>query len=157
METTADTESTLTLYGRTNSQLLFNIVTTISYAFSPVMNKSLHAVLVKVFSRRDPLFHSCYNSITAETHHPPPRCVHIHCLVSIHVQQALLNVNRCSFFFQGGIQWHAFISSTLPWQPPFCQTAPLLPSVTWKQTVTEYWWEGSTFIAICLSHCGPTL
>ena len=76
-----------------------NIVTTISYAFSPVMNKSLHAVLVKVFSRRDPLFHSCYNSITAETHHPPPRCAHIHCLVSIHVQQALLNVNRCSFFF----------------------------------------------------------
>ena len=31
---------------------------------------------------------------------------------------------------------------------PFCQTAPLLPSVTWQQHVTEYLWEGSTSIAI---------
>ena len=25
---------------------------------------------------------------------------------------------------------------------PLCQTAPLLPSVTWQQNATEYWWEG---------------
>ena len=30
---------------------------------------------------------------------------------------------------------------------PFCQTAPLLPSVT-QQHVTEYWWEGSATTAI---------
>jgi len=27
---------------------------------------------------------------------------------------------------------------------PFCQTAPLLPSVTRQQNVKEYWWEGSS-------------
>ena len=31
---------------------------------------------------------------------------------------------------------------------PFCQTAPLLPSVTQQQNVMEYWWEGSTSTAI---------
>jgi len=36
--------------------LFFNIVTTISYLFSPAMNKSLHAMLVKICtSRGDPL------------------------------------------------------------------------------------------------------
>jgi len=31
---------------------------------------------------------------------------------------------------------------------PFCQTAPLLPFIAQQQNVTEYWWEGSTSIAI---------
>ena len=35
-----------------------------------------------------------------------------------------------------------------PGQTPFCQTAPLLLSVTWQQNVMEYWWEGSTSTAI---------
>ena len=35
---------------------------------------------------------------TAETCHPPPHCVNIHCLVSINVQQASLNVIGCNFF-----------------------------------------------------------
>ena len=30
---------------------------------------------------------------------------------------------------------------------PFCQAAPLLPSVAQQQNLTEYWWEGSTFAA----------
>ena len=33
----------------------------------------------------------------------------------------------------------------------FCQTAPLLQSVTQQQNVTEYWWEGSVSIAIPLT------
>jgi len=46
--------------------LFFNIVTTISYAFSPVMNKSLHAMLVKICaSGGGPQFHSCYGSTVA--------------------------------------------------------------------------------------------
>jgi len=28
-----------------------------------------------------------------------------------------------------------------------CQTAPLLPSVTWQQHGTEHWWEDSTSTA----------
>ena len=35
---------------------------------------------------------------TAETHHPLLHCAHIHCLVSINVQQALMNVSGCHFF-----------------------------------------------------------
>ena len=31
---------------------------------------------------------------------------------------------------------------------PHCQSAPLLPSVTWQQNVAEYWWEGSTSATI---------
>ena len=46
--------------------LFFSIVTTISYAFSLVINKSWNAVLVKICtSESDPLFHSCYDSIIA--------------------------------------------------------------------------------------------
>jgi len=41
-ETTTYTKSTITL--------LFNTVTTISFASLPVMKKSLHAVLVKTFA-----------------------------------------------------------------------------------------------------------
>ena len=39
-------------------------------------------------------------------------------------------------------------SNTLPYQLPFCQTAPLLPSVTWQQYIMEYWQDGSTSTAI---------
>ena len=31
---------------------------------------------------------------------------------------------------------------------PFCQTAPLLPSVTWQQHVMGYWWQPSASTAI---------
>ena len=36
----------------------------------------------------------------------------------------------------------------MPCQTSFCQTAPLLPSVTQQQDVREYWWEDSTSTAI---------
>jgi len=49
------------------------------------------------------------------------------------------------FFLHRGIQWHTFASSTLLCQMLFCQTAPLLPSVTWPSI--EHWWEGSTSAA----------
>ena len=64
------------------------------------------------------------------------------------VEQVLMNVSRCHIFLRGGIQWHTIASFVLPCQMPFCQTAPLLPSVAQQQHVTEYWWEGSTSIAI---------
>jgi hypothetical protein len=52
METTIDTKSTITLFDRANSWLqntiFFYTVTTIGYALSPAMNKSLHAALVKI-------------------------------------------------------------------------------------------------------------
>ena len=48
METTTDTKSTITLLIEkilSYKTLFFNIVTTIGYALSPAMNKSLHAAL----------------------------------------------------------------------------------------------------------------
>lgn len=50
--------------------LFCNRVTTISHVFSPVMNKSLYAVLVKNKYKSAPmevilLFHSCYYALVA--------------------------------------------------------------------------------------------
>ena len=45
-------------------------------------------------------------------------------------------------------QVHTFTSYTLSHQTPFCQTAPLLPSVTRQQHVVEYWWESLSSAAI---------
>ena len=55
------------------------------------MNQSLHAVLIKV----------CGLAVTvanAEMHHPP-LTAHIHCLVSINVQKALMDVSVGAIFF----------------------------------------------------------
>ena len=82
-------------------------------------------------------------------HHPPPHCAHIRCLVCINVQQGLMNECQwVQFFLHRGVHLHPFASYALPCQIPFCQTAPLLPSVTWQQNGTECWLEGSTSAAI---------
>ena len=44
-----------------------------------------------------------------------------------------------TLFLHGGIQWHVFPSSALPCRMPFCQAAPLLPSVMQQQHITGYW------------------
>ena len=85
---------------------------------------------------------------TAETRHPPPHCANIHCLNSVNVQQASMNVIGCNFFPHGGFQLHTFVSYALTCQTPFCQTAPLLSSVARQRNLTEYWREGSTSSAI---------
>ena len=40
-----------------------------------------------------------------------------------------MNVNGCHFFHMEGFNGTPFASSELPYQLPFCQTVPLLPSV----------------------------
>ena len=84
---------------------------------------------------------------TAEMHHLLPHFTDIHCLVSINVQQALINISGDHFFLQG-FYFHTFASYALPCQTPLRQTAPLLPSVTQQQHVMEHWWEGSISTAI---------
>ena len=123
------------------STQFFSIVTTISYAFSPAMNKDLCAALKHLHQQRWPTV------ATAETHHPPPQCVPIHCWVSINNQQASVNVNVYHFFHTEEFS-HPFALQVLPGQTPFFQTALLLLSVTWQQHVMEYWREGSTSTAI---------
>ena len=90
MEMTIATMSTITLFDRANSQpstLFFNTVATISNAFSPTVNKSPHAMPVKFawFSGIWLAFHVMFT--TAETHHPPTHCAHIHYLISINVHK----------------------------------------------------------------------
>ena len=66
METTVNAVSIVTLIEQilTYRTLFFNIVTTMSYAFLPVMNKSMHAMLVKTCTGGgDPLLLKC------TTHH----------------------------------------------------------------------------------------
>jgi len=117
METT--TKHTVTLPARANSQLqtpFFSIVTTISYAFSPVMNKDLHAMLIKICTTGgDPL--SLSSLMKQIMHYPSPHCSHIHSWVSIKVS---VNVNSV---------WRSLMADiaayTLACQRPFCQTAPL--------------------------------
>jgi len=82
METTTDTKRTITLFDREDSQLqntVFYIVTTITSAFSPAMNKSLHAPLTQICTSRGK---PTVAVVTAEMHHPPSHCAHIHQLVS---------------------------------------------------------------------------
>ena len=67
--------------------VFFNIATTISCAFLPVMNKSLHAVLVKICTRgADPLFHGCYDDVIARKMLP---------MQSISHQPKQMELKRC--------------------------------------------------------------
>ena len=123
METT-DTKRTVTLLDRIiliYKMLFFNLATAISYAFRQQ-----------------------FIIATDGRHHPLPHCGYMHCFVFINVQQESVKCHWVPL----GVQWHTFSSYTLPYQMPFCQSAPLLPSVTWQQNVMGYWWEGSTSTAV---------
>ena len=98
--------------------LFFNIITTISHAFLPAMSKSLHAMLIKI----------CMATIWFVL---STASLCLHPLFGLHRHSASVNeCNGCHFFLHGGIQWQTFASSALLCQTLFCQSAPLLPSVT---------------------------
>ena len=83
---------------------------------------------------------------------PPTTSLCSHPLFGLHKYSASISECQCvPFFLHGGIQFHTFASSSLPCQTPFCQIAPLLPSVAWQQNVGEYWWEGWASTAISTS------
>lgn len=70
-------------------------------------------------------------------------------LTDLHKQSRSINVCQwVPLFPHGWIQWHTFISYTLPCQTSFCKTPPLLPSVVQPQNELECWWEGSNSTAI---------
>ena len=91
----------------------------------------------------------CWN--TPPTASPCP-----HPLFGLHKCSA--STNECQWVqcFHGRIQWHTFASHALPYQMSFCQTAPLVPSVTEQQHVMGYWWKGSTSTAAPPSALGIT-
>ena len=108
--------------------LFVNTVTIISYAFLPVMNRILYAMLLTICTSRDDLL---------------PLSLLLKCTASL-CSQPMLGLHICSgsidecqwvpFFLHRGIQFHPFASYGLP----------LLPPVTQHQNAMEYWWEGST-------------
>ena len=53
-----------------------------------------------------------------------------------------------AIFLPGRIQFYTSALYALPCRTPFCQTAPLLLSITQQQHLMEYWWEGSASTAI---------
>ena len=95
---------------------------------------------------QEPACHACQNLhghlehpsmllllLLKHTTHPLPQCAHVHCLVSIKVQQVLINVSGCHFFPHGRIQFHTFVSCALPCQRPFCQTAICHTATTYNR------------------------
>ena len=106
--------------------LFFYTVATISCAFLPVMNKSLHATLVKVCNPLSPLLKCITHHLTVPTS-------------TVWSASTFTSTDECQwvpFFPPGGIEFHPFASDALSCQTLFCQTAPLLPSVTRQQHAT---------------------
>jgi len=104
-----------------------------SYVFSPMINKSLHAVLVKICITGGNVLSSLlkYSTTTSLCSHP---------LFGLHKHSA--SIDQCQwrpFFLHGWIQFHTLASYAVLCQTPFCQTASLQSSVTEQQNVTEYW------------------
>ena len=80
---------------------------------------------------------------------PPTTSLRSHPLFALHKHSA--RIHKCWWvllFLHAGISSHTLSSYTVPCQMPFCQIAPLLPSVAWQQNVMVYWWEGSTSTAV---------
>ena len=63
---------------------------------------------------------------------------HLTVLMSTGLHKRSVSVDeyhRVPFFPCGGILFHSFVSYALPCRVPFCQIAPLLPSVTQQQSI----------------------
>ena len=137
METATNTKSTIMLQTEQISSyktLFSNVVTTISYSFSLVINTSLHVTLTEVCMAVQNVAclscccHQCWNT-------PPTASLFSHPLFGVHKYSP--SVDECQW---EPFQWHTFALSALPCQTPFCQTAtkcngipsgkvqPLLPS-----------------------------
>ena len=117
METTTDTKSTITVFGRAHSQLLvFKVVTAVSYAFSPVTNKNLHGMLIKICTRGgDPLS----PLLKCTTHQR-----------WIHQRSASTDGRQCAPpFSHRWIQWHTPASHT-PLHQILCLTAAICRTAT---------------------------
>ena len=120
----------------------------------PVISKSLHVMLMTTCtSGGDLLLLSlllkrithCFTVLTSTVWVPETFSKHRWMLLG-------------AIFSHGEIQFHTFVLYVLPCQMSFCQTAPLLPSVTQLQHVTAYWWEGFNLYChtsnVCLWHHG---
>ena len=123
--------------------LFLKTVTTISYAFSPAMNKNLHAVLVKIHtSRGDPL-----PPLLKHTIH------HLTVLISILWSPLMFSKHQwmsiCDFFFHvEEFSDTPYLHSCFHVRHHFVRVPLCCHLLHGKKHVREYWWEGSTSTAI---------
>jgi len=108
METTTDTKSIITLSNRANSQPQ-NALFQHSHhhqlcTFASDEQESACSTCKILNQRRQPTI----AVTTAEMHHPPPYCAHIHCLVSINIQQ-IGEFQWVPFFPQKRIHLHTLL------------------------------------------------
>lgn len=91
METRADTKSTITQFDRVCYQLQ-NII---------FQHSQSHTLWISTSCTCENLHQQRWSTVTVATtvtHHSHPHCACIHCLVSIIIQQASMNVRGCRFF-----------------------------------------------------------
>ena len=108
-----------------------------------VFTKSMHATLVKMHQWR----WLTVTVTTAGTHHSQPHCTHIRCLVTVNIQETLMNVCGCLFFYMEEFSrtslphMHFHVRHLVVRLPLCCH----LSCDNWR----EYWWalQGITFRA----------
>ena len=123
----------------------FSIVNTTRYAFLPVMNKVLHAALIRICTIRGdqlPWVTTVETSLTASP------CSHQ--LFGLYNCSA--SINECQwvqFFLHGGIPWHAVASVVCP-SAAICHMARKYNGILVVR-LNLYCHPSN----ICLWHCGP--
>ena len=113
------------------------------------MNKSLHAKLLKLcmaFWNEACLSHHCRHYWNA----PPTTSLCSHPLFRLLKCFLIWKHSAANFssWSRSMRKWKVITSYTFPCQALFYYSAPLLPSVTQQQSITEYWWERSTATAV---------
>jgi len=126
MEITTNTKSSITPFDR-----VLSAVTTIAYALSSAINKSFHAVLVKIHTSGGDLL--SLSALLERT----PHCLTVLTVWSLKTFSQCRSVSMGAIFLHIKIHFCPFVSPALPRQTPFCQTAPLLPSVALQLNVME--------------------
>jgi len=105
METTTDAKSTIPLFGIVNSQLQSTIL----------QHSHHHSLCIFTNGEQEPACHTSKICTTEGDHchchhcwkdHPLLHCAHIHCLLSINIQQALMRVSECRFPSQSDLIPH---------------------------------------------------
>ena len=113
--------------------LFFKTVTSVSSAFVTVMNKSLHAELIKVCTSGGDHYCYCWNA-------PPAASVCSDPLFGLHKRSAIIS----EFFLHGRIQFHTFASYTFCVRRHFVSAAICSAATECKGILRE----GSTSTAI---------
>ena len=141
--------TTVTLFHRTNSQL-HNTV----FQYSHQHYLCIFIIIIEQEPECAPLVKTCTSGgdlllplLKSATQNSHPLCLCSHPLFGLHKYSASMDKVQWLQFFSAWNSIPHFVSYTLACHLPFCQTAPLLPSVTRLQSVM-YWWEVSASTAI---------